>query len=73
MTDRRIEREALPPLPDDIDAAASARQQAQRRVEEVSAGGDRVIGWLDDVREMRMHNGWGPMLAAAYGLRGTER
>jgi hypothetical protein len=73
MMDRRIDREALPPLPDDFDAAASARQQAQRRVTEARESESGVLGWLGEVREMRMHNGWGPMLEEAFGLRGTNR
>lgn len=67
---RRIETEELPPLPDDIDAAATAKVQAEQRSYQARESEFSVLRYIDEVSEMRRTNGWGPMLELAFKLRG---
>lgn len=69
MTERRIDTEGLPPLPDDGDAAVAAKQAAQQRLSEVRRDSSWLEAAIRDIRDMRLHNGFGPRLEEAYELR----
>ncbi len=69
MIEPTMGAEGLPPLPDDDDAAQAAKRDAERRLTEVRQSTTWYEQLVGDIRDMRLHNGFGPRLEEAYRLR----
>lgn len=69
MTDRRMVQEVLPPLPDDLDEARSAKLEAEARTSAAKAQGQEVYSLASTLVDLKRHNGFGSLLMDNYRLR----